>query len=175
MKKIKYILLTGVMMSGLLCAGSCSGDGKAEPDVPQTPEKPSTPSTPTAGKLGTYTFGAKEYDIYSTSFRQNEVYDILVFSPLRPQDEKSTVLMLAVKKELDAVTLDVERYNRNDDYLLRYESPAVLYPENLCPQSGTIYLKQVGDDEFDVDVDVLMPDGTPLKLRYNGVFAPLAE
>lgn len=174
MKKIKYILLTGVMMSGLLCAGSCSGDGKAEPDVPQTPEKPSTPSTPTAGKLGTYTFGDRDYDIYSTSFRENEVYEILMFSPLRPQDSKSTVLMLAVKKELDAVTVDVERYNRNDDYLLRYESPAVLYPENLCPQSGTIYIKQVGDDEFDVNIDVLMPDGTPLKLSYNGPFEPLA-
>lgn len=175
MKNLKYILFAGVMMLGLVGAVSCSEDGKAEPDVPQTPGKPSTPSTPAAEKLGTYTFGAKDYDIYSASFRQNEVYDILVFSPLRPQDEKSTVLMLAVKKELDAVTLDVERYNRNDDYLLRYESPAVLYPENLCPQSGTIYLKQVGDDEFDVDVDVLMPDGTPLKIRYNGVFAPLAE
>ena len=160
---------------GLSCAVSCSEGNKAEPDVPLIPEQPSTPSTPAVEKLGTYTFGAKDYDIYSTSFRQNEVYDILVFSPLRPQDDKSTVLMLAVKKELDAVTLDVEKYNRNDDYLLRYESPAVLYPENLCPQSGSIYVKQVGDDEFDVDIDVLMPDGTPLKLSYNGVFAPLEE
>lgn len=175
MKNLKYILCAGAALLGLFGATSCSEDGKAEPDVPQIPEKPSTPSAPSAEKLGTYSFDGRDYDIYSTSFRENEVYEILVFSPLRPEDNKSTVLMLAVKKELDAVTLEVERYNRNDDYLLRYESPAVLYPENLCPSSGTIYIKQVGDDEFDVRLDVLMPDGAPLKLEYNGPFAPLAE
>ena len=94
-----------------------------------------------------------------------------MFSPLRPSDRKTTFLQVAVHRNLDGSTLDVTAYTQNYDYFLRYESPAFLYPENIRPKSGSIFVKQVGEDEFDVEIDVVFRDGTPLKLKYNGGFA----
>lgn len=156
--------------AALFFAVSCSDADKAAPDSPGAEPTPA-PTVPTYEKLGSYMFGEKEYGIYSAYFSVNEYNEILMFSPFRPDDKKTTFLQVAVHKELDGNTLDVAEFTQNYDYFLRYESPVFLYPENIAPQSGTIFVKRVGEDEFDVNIDVVFKDGTPLKLKYNGEFS----
>jgi len=131
---------------------------------------PDGADVPEAEKLGEYFFKDKTYDIYSTYCLANESYYILAFSPLRPQDEKTTVLMLAVLRDHDNVTLDVDKYYKNYDYVLRYESPKWLYPETIAPQSGSILVHRKSETEYSVALDVIFKDGTPLKLNYDGSF-----
>lgn len=157
--------------AALFLAASCGDGNKATPNSPTGPSDPQQPTAPKYEKFGTYTFGEKEYGIYSTYFSVNDYNEILVFSPLRPDDAKTTYLQVAVHNELDGRQLDVTAYTHNYDYFLRYESPAFFYPENIAPKSGTIFIKRVGEDEFEVHIDVVFRDGTPLKCDYNGVFA----
>ncbi len=154
--KFAYILLSVLALTMLSCTEK--NGASDEPAVPE-PEK-----------LGEYFFKDKTYDIHSACYLTNESYYILMFSPLRPQDEKTTVLLLAVLQDHDNVSLDVENYFKNYDYVLRYESPKWFYPETIAPQSGSILVHRISDSEFSVSLDVVLKDGTPLKLDYNGPF-----
>lgn len=145
---------------------SCGGN--ADPDP--TPSEEDTPETVEYEKLGEYTFADKTYDIYSAYYQVNESYYVLMFSPWRPIDKKTTYVMLAVLKDHDNVELEVNSYYKNYDYILRYESPKWLYPESFAPQSGTIKVHRLSEDQFTVNLDVKLNDGTPLKLDYTGVF-----
>ncbi len=168
---IRKYLSFGASLLIMASLSSCGDSSKADPESPAAPSRPDVPSVSAPEKLGSYTFGNKEYGIYSAYFSVNDYNEILMFSPLRPEDKKTTYLQVAVHRELDGNKLDVTSYTQNYDYFLSYESPAVFYPVNIAPKSGTLYVKQVGDDEFDVVVDVILADGTPLKLTYNGVFS----
>lgn len=158
-KNIVCFLLAASVLTMLSCTKKTTEN--------QTPDSPDVPEVE---KLGEYFFKDKTYDICSTYYLDNESYYILMFSPLRPQDEKTTVLMLAVLRDHDNVTLDVDDYFKNYDYVLRYESPKWLYPETIAPQSGSILVYRKSEAEFSVALDVVLKDGTPLKLNYSGPF-----
>ena len=161
MKRFFTAALTAII---IMSAASCNREAGTEPETPVEPE------TPEVQSLGEYTFAGKTYDIHSAYYAVNESYYILMFSPCRPEDDKTTYLMLAVMTSHDDVELDVTDYIKNYDYVLRYETPKWYYPETFAPSDGTVRVHRVSESRFSVDLNVTFRDGNALALSYEGDF-----
>lgn len=161
MKRFFAAALTAMI---IMSATSCSREAGTEQETPVEPE------TVEPEKLGEYTFAGKTYDIHSAYYSVNESYYVLMFSPCRPEDDKTTYLMLAVMTSHDDVELDVTDYIKNYDYVLRYETPKWYYPETFAPSDGTVRVHRVSESRFSVDLNVTFRDGNALALSYEGDF-----
>lgn len=136
-----------------------------------------TPQTPEHEVLGTYEFDGKTYDILTATFEQSGNYCIFLFSPLAPDGEISTYFVFAVNSywadgEEHKVANDYagENLDHNDDYMIIYEDPVHYYSQFREPADGTFTVTPA-DGSYRVRADILLADGTPLSIDYDGNFS----
>ena len=119
-----------------------------------------TPQTPEHEVLGTYEFDGKTYDILTATFEQSGNYCIFLFSPLAPDGEISTYFVFAV----NSYWADGEEHKVANDYA----------GENLDqfrePADGSFTVTPT-DGSYRVRADILLADGTPLSIDYDGNFS----
>lgn len=136
-----------------------------------------TPQTPEHEVLGTYEFDGKTYDILTATFEQSGNYCIFLFSPLAPDGEISTYFVFAVNSywadgEEHKVANDYagENLDHNDDYMIIYEDPVHYYSQFREPADGSFTVTPT-DGSYMVRADILLADGTPLSIDYDGNFS----
>ena len=136
-----------------------------------------TPRTPEHEVLGTYEFDGKTYDILTATFEQSGNYCIFLFSPLAPDGEISTYFVFAVNSywadgEEHKVANDYagENLDHNDDYMIIYEDPVHYYSQFREPADGSFTVTPT-DGSYRVRADILLADGTPLSIDYDGNFS----
>lgn len=162
MGKLSYLIKIGIM---LLVLTSCQREivppDKTEDDENITISRPDS--------LGYMMLDSTEYTIVKSYYSEENGRLDFVFSPDTTQT-LSTYLYLSIKKDLVGMEIDVTRYYHNDDYYFNYEDPFVLYSRYWSLKGGTIKIaKSTSDaDYFTIEVDVLLPDGKPFKMKYAG-------
>ena len=136
-----------------------------------------TPQAPEGEVLGTYEFDGKTYDILTATFEQTGNYCTFLFSPIAPGEEISTYFVFAVNSywadgEEHKVANDYagENLDHNDDYMIIYEDPVHYYSQFREPADGTFTVTPA-DGSYRVRADILLADGTPLSIDYDGNFS----
>lgn len=156
-----------VALAALAALTACNDDN----DSPEVSAEPVDPVEETE-KLGTYYFDGDEYPIYYACYAEDGNYTAFLFSPL-----KKSPLTTSISFSLSNTFLGEEwkvgalGIYHNDDYFLIYEDPVHYYSQYREPQSGTLLVVHdtaKGDNCFTVRIDVLLSDGTPLKLDFEG-------
>ncbi len=152
--------LAVVAVAALAAAGfaACGDDNSTVEPQPLPPVEP---------VIGQYTFDGKVYDIrHATVFFDGTSY-AFVFSPL-PDGGRSTYLAVSLVEYFMGQTLDVKKIYHNDDYSLVYEDPVRYYSRFRSLQSGTMYIAKNSENNFTVNLDVRLNDGTPLSMEFTG-------
>ena len=62
--------------------------------------------------------------------------------------------------------IDVDKAWHNDDYYFIYEDPIMYYSQYRHLQSGKIMVKSLGEGNFQVRVDIVLPDGKTFRFEY---------
>ena len=151
------------LAAAALLSFSCTkDDGTAE--VPEPAEV-----------LGTYEFDGESYDILSAQLDESSDFYYFMFSPLAPGEDISTYLIFGIHYSLaDGAEHTIGSGSglvHNMDYLLVYEDPVHLYSQYRQPQEGVFSVSApTSDGEFDIHIDALLIDGSPLKLDFSGTF-----
>lgn len=159
MKKqiFRLVLLSGCVMFASLSLPSCE-DGK-EPN----------PATSTAAEpIGTYSFGGEPHDIFYAQNFSNEDTLLLRFSPLDGTTPLTTYFIVGIARELSGIQKDVTYLYHNDDYYFVYEDPVRFYSNYRSLRSGTIYVKETGENHFTVRLSAELPDETPFEVSFTG-------
>ncbi len=154
-KKFAAMMLAAVAAAGIV---ACEKDS----DSPQTPEPDPQPAV-----IGTYTFGDTEYDIRFASVYDDGYNCSFIFSPLSERP-LTTYLAVALGNYFMGSEVDVTQIYHNDDYSFVYEDPLHFYSRFRALRSGTMLIKRNNDDNYTVNVDVLLADGTPVRMNFTG-------
>lgn len=151
-----------MMLAALAAVGivACEKDSQPEP----TPE-------PQPEAIGSYTFDTTDYDIRFASVYDNGDSYSFVFSPLAARP-LTTYVCIALRSYFAGTTVDVANLYHNDDYSFVYEDPLHYYAQQYALQSGTILIKKNRDNNYTVDIDVKLADGTPFKMAFTGDISP---
>ena len=145
--RLKYLLSAVIV---LVCAASCKKD-----------------EIVTVYPIGVYEYDGVECEIVDGRFVEDEYSYLFVFSPqLAPS--RNTMLCLGLAKYFGDRTVDVGTIYHNDDYYFSYEDPVHLYPIYRKLQSGTMRVKYLGNDEFEIMANVVLPDGKPFVMDFSG-------
>lgn len=155
-------------IAAALLASSCDkggydtvfGDGQPSPEI-----------------LGTYEFDGESYDILTATYAEDESLITFVFSPLAMGDGKDMTTYLSFA--IDPYWADGEQHKVNDpagenldhqdDYFLVYNDPVHYYSYYREPAGGWFRVSPSGN-AYRVELDILLADGTPLKMDYGGEF-----
>ncbi|WP_300728026.1 hypothetical protein [uncultured Bacteroides sp.] len=159
MKKIqKYLYILLCMMCSAVALASCSDDDDPTNEVPEA----------TVPAIGTYEFDNETYNILTGAYEDTGDYYSFIFSPLSPDKKISTYASIAIKKYWDGKEANVEDIYHNDDYVFVYEDPVHYYSKYRELQDGTMYIKHNGGNNFTVNIDVHLADGTPFFMEFTG-------
>lgn len=142
---------------------ACEKDSQPEP----TPE-------PQPEAIGSYTFGTTEYDVRFASVYDNGDSYSFVFSPLSARP-LTTYVGIALRNYFAGAPVDVAKLYHNDDYSFVYEDPLRFYSQQYALQEGTMLIKKNSDDNYTLDIDVKLADGTPFKMQFTGEILPEEE
>lgn len=122
------------------------------------------------GSYRSYIYGDKEYPITSAYYYMDDDYMFFVFSPVESGKERTTYMDFGLYRSFEGKVVDVTHYYHNDDYYFIYEDPLHFYPQTAPLREGTIYVNRNAEeaDSFTVKIDVVLADGTPLSMDYDG-------
>ena len=158
MKIFRKLAVVAVAALAAAAFAACGDDNSTVEPQPLPPVEP---------VIGQYTFDGKVYDIrHATVFFDGTSY-AFVFSPL-PDGGRSTYLAVSLVEYFMGQTLDVKKIYHNDDYSLVYEDPVRYYSRFRSLQSGTMYIAKNSENNFTVNLDVRLNDGTPLSMEFTG-------
>jgi len=153
-----------MMLAALIMTAGCT-----KPDMNQNGDD-TDPVIPAPEKIGTYIFDGKEYPVHTAVYTEKGGTIMIRISPLQPESPQTTYAVIGINSALEGETIDVEKAWHNDDYYFRYEDPVKFYSEYRQLQSGSIYIKHVSQnsDMFEVQADIILPDGTDFRFEYDG-------
>lgn len=123
-----------------------------------------------SGKYGTLQFGEEQMPINLADVSDGGDFVLAILTPLTDRSNMTTSVMVGLRADLVGSQVDVSRHYCNDDYVVIYEDPQCYYAPFRPLQSGTITITK-HDGMADLDVDVVLYDGTPL--RYSQRNLPL--
>lgn len=164
MKRFISLLFPALGLLLMATAVSCSDTTEEYVYIHEPAPEPAFPL------LGTYTFGAEEYPIYNAGCTIDDTYCTFRFSPVK-EGPMTTSILFQLAKVYVGETQPVDRLYHNDDYRLIYEDPVHYYSYYRALKGGTILVEPhptEGANYFVIRLDVLLADGTPLKLEYEG-------
>ena len=176
MKRLYTQLIYAVSVLALALCASCE---EAQPDTPPSSEPDVPADTVQTKSYGTYEFDGDVYDIYTAYYEDTGAYYNFLFSPLYPGTPVSTYVLIGARNhwcdgEVHDVNDQMNPLAQNDDYIFIYEDPVHYYSQYRKFQSGNIQIGLKGNGEFVVRLDVLLIDGTPFKIDFEGEL-PAAE
>ena len=116
---------------------------------------------------GLFYYDDEPFPVCSVSWAEEGLLGVTILCDNSPKAASSTYAFVAIKSELEGQTLDVERLYHNDDYIFVFESPLMFYSQYRALQSGQIYLNRVGADGVEVDIDVVLCDGSRFVYRFG--------
>lgn len=117
---------------------------------------------------GYYYLGEEKIAVMSATTAEGQQF-LLKISPLDDILSATTYAVVGVHSDLLGQKIDVEHKFHNDDYIFVYEDPASYYSHYRPLQSGEILLKRSTSGEVDVEVDVVLYDGTPFRYKESGI------
>lgn len=161
MKKINTLWHLALTTTLLFCLVGCEIDNEG---VGENNNGTNTP------QYGYYYFGDQEIPVASCVTAEGPQF-LLKISPLEEVLTATTYAVIGVHTELLGKEVDVELRFHNDDYIFIYEDPVCYYSHYRPLKSGTIILKRNGTESVDVEVDVLLFDGTPFRYSATGLRA----
>ena len=94
---------------------------------------------------------------------------LLKISPLDDILTATTYAVVGVNTELLGQRVDVKHKFHNDDYIFVYEDSVSYYSPYRPLQSGEILLKRSASGTVDVEVDVVLYDGTTFRYKESGL------
>lgn len=149
-----------MMLAAVMAAGITSCEKDSEPTPQPDPD-------PQPEAIGSYTFGNTEYDIrFATVYDNGSSYSF-VFSPLSARP-LTTYVGVALNYYFTGTETDIVGLYHNDDYSFVYEDPLHFYSQSHPLQSGKMLIKKNDDNNYTVNIDVLLNDGTPFKMEFTG-------
>lgn len=117
--------------------------------------------------IGVYEFDGVECEIVDGRFIEDDETYCFAFSP-QLASSRSTILYLGLAKYFGSGIVNVENMYHNDDYYFSYEDPVHFYSHYRSLRSGTMRVEYLGNDEFEVMANVVLPDGKPFVLDFSG-------
>jgi len=117
--------------------------------------------------IGVYEYDGVECEIVDGRFVEDDVAYYFAFSP-QLASSRNTMLYIGLAKYFGEQTVNIETIYHNDDYYFSYEDPVHFYSQYRSLKSGTMRVKYLGNDEFEVMADVVLPDGKPFVLDFSG-------
>lgn len=117
---------------------------------------------------GYYYLGEEKIAVMSATTAEGQQF-LLKISPLDDILSATTYAVVGVHPDLLGQKIDVEHKFHNDDYIFVYEDPASYYSHYRPLQSGEILLKRSTSGVVDVEVDVVLYDGTPFRYKESGI------
>ncbi len=127
----------------------------------------SQPVQPQPVPLCTYTFDGEEFDVYTVRFSENDNTIMFSFSPLQPEEEQTTYAVVGISRHFLGKEIDVRERYHNDEYYFTYEDPVCYYSQYWQLDGGTIKIADIGNGQYFVHVDVILPDGKSFTLEYD--------
>lgn len=140
-----------------LALAFATGCDKGEEEVVETSQLPT---------IGTYVFDGTEYGIVDGYYNEDDYFYYFFFSP-QPDSSRNTLIGIGIAKTFDGQKMDVEKFYTGD-FIFYYEDALYLYPRNYKFKSGSVYVKSLGKDMFDIKINAALPDGKPFRLDFSG-------
>lgn len=156
-RRLRHII---ALLTAIFFAVGCAVNDGVEDAIDQATE----------GVYGSWQFGEEQVPVNSVVVEDNGWFQLVVLTPLTDLLHLSTSAIVGVHRDLMGTTMDVSRMNHNYDYVFVYEDPQCYYAAYRPLKSGTITMKQVGNN-ISLDIDVVLYDGTPF--RYSNRSIPI--
>ena len=137
-----------------------------KPSVPQVPDTPQQEQPVVEPPICTYEYDGKDYPVYSVAFTADETQIFVKISPFKEDQPQTTYAVIGVNASLEGMEIDVDKAWHNDDYYFIYEDPVMYYSQYRHLQSGKIMVKRVGDGNYQIRADVVLPDGKTFRFEY---------
>ena len=157
-QSVKYIIIT---ILALVALQACE-----KPSVPQEPDTPQQEQPVVEPPICTYEYDGKEYPVYSVAFTADETQIFVKISPFKEDRPQTTYAVIGINASLEGIEIDVDKARHNDDYYFIYEDPLMYYSQYRQLQSGKIMLKSLGEGDFQILADVVLPDGKTFRFEY---------
>ena len=119
-------------------------------------------------QYGEYVFGEERVAVRSY-ITVEDTQLLLKISPLSDALTATTYAIIGVHTNLLGKELDVEYRFHNDDYIFVYEDPMYYYSTYRPLKSGGIMMQRNRAGKLDVEVDVVLYDGTPFRYSAKGL------
>lgn len=123
---------------------------------------------------GSYWFAGQQVPVASVLLSEGPQL-LLKVSPLEDCLSATTYAVIGVHTALLGTKVDVEYKFHNDDYIFVYEDPERYFSHLRPLKSGHIYLNRTAAGLVEVDVDVVLYDGTPFRYSHSSLCASFAE
>lgn len=124
----------------------------------------------TQALYGYYYLGEERVAVRSFTTAESGQF-LLKISPLDDILSATTYAVVGVNTALLGQRIDVKHKFHNDDYIFVYEDPVSYFSPYRPLQSGEILLKCSSSGVVDVEVDVVLYDGTPFRYKESGLKA----
>ena len=160
---VKYIIIAIFALAALQ---ACE-----KPSTPQVPDTPQQEEPVAEPPICTYEYDGKEYPVYSVAFTADETQIFVKISPFKEDQPQTTYAVIGVNASLEGVEIDVDKAWHNDDYYFIYEDPIMYYSQYRHLQSGKIMVKSLGEGNFQVRADIVLPDGKTFRFEYYSCHA----
>ena len=159
-QRVRYIIM---VVAALIALHACE-----KPETPQVPDPPQQEEQQPVVEppICTYEYDGKEYPVYSVAFTADETQIFVKISPFKEDQPQTTYAVIGINAALEGMEVDVDKAWHNDDYYFIYEDPLMYYSQYRQLQSGKIMLKSLGEGDFQILADVVLPDGKTFRFEY---------
>ena len=163
MKDLMKLRVKYIIMAALLALYACE-----KPETPQVQDPPQQEEQQPVVEppICTYEYDGKEYPVYSVAFTADETQIFVKISPFKEDRPQTTYAVIGINASLEGIEIDVDKAWHNDDYYFIYEDPLMYYSQYRQLQSGKIMLKSLGEGDFQILADVVLPDGKTFRFEY---------
>ena len=157
-QKVRYMMMAA---AALVALHACE-----KPETPQVPDPPQQEEQqPVEPPICTYEYDGKEYPVYSVVWSADESQIMVKISPFKEDQPQTTYAIIGINASLEGVEIDVDKAWHNDDYYFVYEDPLMYYSQYRHLQSGVIMVEKNAEEGYNVQADVVLPDGKTFKLK----------
>ena len=162
MKDLMKLRVKYIIMAALLALYACE---KPETPQEQGPSQQEEQQPVVEQPICTYEYDGKEYPVYSVVWSADESQIMVKISPFKEDQPQTTYAIIGINASLEGVEIDVDKAWHNDDYYFVYEDPLMYYSQYRHLQSGVIMVEKNAEEGYNVQADVVLPDGKTFKLK----------